>query len=251
MSEYYSEIRHGLPAPKYAPRPKPTVIPTAAWNEAPLFCLQVNDQWVSHILGVLTALDQPDTWIGTEEEIFLARQQVNEIMLALMSQCPPTRYSLWDDSTVPDTVDSGDNDPVNLWTSFHTSVAGNIHGIRFYKSAANTGEHTGYLYQVDETLLGSLTFADESADGWQTAYFAEPIAINACDVYYVGYYAPNGRYSYSRPFFTAEFPVPPLYADNGLYSYGTPGYFPFDSYEASNYFVDVIFEPTGADYLAE
>lgn len=87
MSDEYADIRQELPAPAYAPRPQPTPIPTAAWNDAPLFCLAVNDQWVSHILGALSVLDQPDTWIGTEEEIYAARQQVNEIMLALMTTC--------------------------------------------------------------------------------------------------------------------------------------------------------------------
>lgn len=76
-----------LRKPFFAPRPQPTPIPGAAWNAAPLYCLKVNDEWVSHILGVLTALDQPDTWTGTEPEIRDARQQVNEIMVALMAFC--------------------------------------------------------------------------------------------------------------------------------------------------------------------
>lgn len=104
MSNLYSVIRQPLPAPEYVPRPKPTEIPAAAWNDEPLFCLAVNDEWVSHILGVLAALDQPDTWIGTEEEIFAARQQVNEMMLALMTACEesvtvqyPQHVTLWHD----------------------------------------------------------------------------------------------------------------------------------------------------------
>jgi len=76
-----------LTVPVYAPRPEPTPIPTAAWNDEPLYCLEVNDQWISHILGVMVALDQPDTWIGTPEEIDAARQQVNEIMAAFMAAC--------------------------------------------------------------------------------------------------------------------------------------------------------------------
>lgn len=105
MSEDYTDIKQLLAVPLYAPRPKPTPIPAAAWNDAPLFCLGVNDEWVSHILGVLTALDQPDTWLGTEEEIFAARQQVNQIMAALMERCVPVQYpqqvTMWhDEATV-------------------------------------------------------------------------------------------------------------------------------------------------------
>lgn len=73
--------------PRYAVRLKATPIPGANWNDAPLFCLKLNDEWVSHVVGVLTALDQPDTWQGTKEEIYAARQQVNQIMAALMTVC--------------------------------------------------------------------------------------------------------------------------------------------------------------------
>lgn len=83
----HSDITQHLAVPKYAPRLQPTVIPEAAWNDTPLFCLKVNDEWVSHILGVMNALDQADTWIGDEEAIAGARQQVNEIMLAFMQAC--------------------------------------------------------------------------------------------------------------------------------------------------------------------
>jgi len=82
-----SEIIQQLAVPRYAPRIKPTPIPAAAWNDAPLFCLELNDEWVSHVLGVMTALDQGDTWIGDADQIFAARQQVNEIMNALMTAC--------------------------------------------------------------------------------------------------------------------------------------------------------------------
>ncbi|MBI1278189.1 MAG: hypothetical protein GC179_08685 [Anaerolineaceae bacterium] len=81
------ELISTLSVPRYAPRLKPTPIPGANWNDAPLFCLKLNDEWVSHVLGVLTALDQPDTWLGTPEQIYAARQQVNEIMVAFMTAC--------------------------------------------------------------------------------------------------------------------------------------------------------------------
>ena len=87
MTDDPSEIIQQLAVPRYAPRIKPTPIPGAAWNETPLFCLKLNDEWVSHVLGVMAALDQPDTWLGTQEEIFAARQQVNEIMVAFMQMC--------------------------------------------------------------------------------------------------------------------------------------------------------------------
>lgn len=62
----------------------PVPIPDVAWNETPTRCIRVNAQWCSYILGALECLDQPDVWQGTDEQIFDARQQVREIMLAVM-----------------------------------------------------------------------------------------------------------------------------------------------------------------------
>lgn len=76
-----------LSVPRYAPRPNALPIPSARWNDEPLMCLEVNDEWVSHILGVMSAMDQQDTWKGDEDAIRDARQQVNEIMLAFMEVC--------------------------------------------------------------------------------------------------------------------------------------------------------------------
>lgn len=254
MSDDYSEIRQQLAVPKYAPRPQPTIIPTAAWNDAPLFCLQVNDEWVSHILGVLTALDQPDTWIGTEEEIFAARQQVNEIMLALMTTCepaPPVGNGFWTDEDLPGNTAFDDNPPIELGLKFGSTVAGNVLGVRFYKSATNVDTHVGQLFTSDGTLLGTVTFTDETAEGWQSAYFDEPIAIDAATIYVVAYHTNVGQYSYDLGYFTDEFDRSPLYAPasgtvggNGVYLYSTDPAFPSDASSGSNYWVDVIFEPT-------
>lgn len=93
MSE--ADIVDGLYYAPYVPRPRPTPIPEAAWNDEPTYCLRVNGEWVSHILGVMVALDQPDTWQGSAEEIAAARYQVVEIMTALMEHCeeiPVTDY---------------------------------------------------------------------------------------------------------------------------------------------------------------
>lgn len=256
MDQDYSETTPALPVPEYVPRPKPTSIPTAAWNDAPLFCLQINDQWVSHLLGVMTALDQPDTWLGTDDEIFAARQQVNEIMLALMNHCPVRFYSVYGED-VPDHIESDDGGSVELGVRFHTSVSGNVWGVKFYKDEGNTGEHHGYLYDSAFSLLGELVFVDETASGWQSGLFDVPIAIQACQTYTVSYHAPNGHYSKGATNLDDGLTVPPITFNknsesapgNGVYEYGDGGSYPDNTFSATNYLVDLIFEPTGADYL--
>lgn len=135
-----------LAVPRYAPRPQPTIIPTAAWTDAPLFCLAVNDEWVSHILGVMTALDQPDTWIGTEDEIYAARQQVNEIMLALMTTCEepvsvqyPQHATLFHDES---TVLSGAALTV-------ASDAANFYHVYAYQASGANGDSFSQLCALD------------------------------------------------------------------------------------------------------
>lgn len=68
----------------YAPRPFRTPIPAAHWDDCPIRCIGINDEWLSHLIGLLEALDQPDTWLGTYTEIQDTRDQVNEIIAAFM-----------------------------------------------------------------------------------------------------------------------------------------------------------------------
>jgi len=86
MTSLFNTVK-SLSVPRYSPRPEPLAIPEPRWNDEPLRCLQVNDEWAAHILGVLLAMDEQDTWLGTEDQVNDAREQVNEIMLALMEDC--------------------------------------------------------------------------------------------------------------------------------------------------------------------
>lgn len=71
--------------PMFAPIGKPVPIPSTNAFDAPLVCLQINEQWVAHLLGVMDALDQPDAWQGTEVQVDAARQNVRELMNAFSS----------------------------------------------------------------------------------------------------------------------------------------------------------------------
>ena len=52
------------------------------------------------------------------------------------------------------------------------TVAGSVTGLRFYKAAANTGTHVGRLWSTSGTLLAEGTFSGETASGWQALTFA-------------------------------------------------------------------------------
>jgi hypothetical protein len=135
------------------------------------------------------------------------------------------------------------------WT---TDVAGVVSGVRFYKSAANTGTHVGALWSSTGDLLGQVTFSGELGSGWQVGTFSSPVSVSANTTYVVSYFAPNGHFAVAPGAFSSAFDNSPLHAvddhvsGNGVYTYHSSSTFPFSSYNATNYFVDVLFSPTGA-----
>jgi hypothetical protein len=153
-------------------------------------------------------------------------------------------------TATPATVDSGDGHSAELGLKFTSEVAGSVTGIRFYKASTNTGTHVGSLWSASGTLLASATFTSETASGWQQVNFATPVTIAANTTYVAAYLAPNGHYSdTTSAFANSSVSEPPLSAlgnsasANGVYSYSTTSTFPTSSYKATNYWVDVDFEP--------
>ena len=165
--------------------------------------------------------------------------------------CP---CSIWNPSTVPGGVDSGDGSSVELGVRFRSDVGGTISGIRFYKATANTGTHIGNLWTNTGTLLATATFSGESASGWQTASFGTQVTISPNTTYVASYFAPGGHYSADSNYFAgAGADNAPLHALqsgvdglNGVYAYGSASAFPASSFQTTNYWVDVAFSPSGS-----
>lgn len=162
--------------------------------------------------------------------------------------CP---CSIWAATASPGTPAEPDTAPVEVGTKFRSDVAGTVTGIRFYKGSGNTGTHVGNLWTANGTNLSRATFTGETATGWQTVTFATPVSIAAGATYIVSYYAPVGRYAADGGYFaTTGVDRGPLHAlrdgvdgGNGVYRYGSGGGFPSDTWESSNYWVDVVFAP--------
>jgi hypothetical protein len=160
--------------------------------------------------------------------------------------------SIWTTAQTPGTIDSADNGAVELGMKFRSDVAGYVSGLRFYKGANNTGTHTGNLWSSTGTLLATVTFTNETASGWQSANFATPVLISLATTYIISYYAPVGRYSDTASYFNgSNGDNPPLHAlangvdgGNGVYLYGPQSAFPSQTFNSSNYWVDVLFTTT-------
>jgi len=151
-------------------------------------------------------------------------------------------------ATTPPNASANDTLAVELGVKFRVTQAMNATGVRFYKGALNTGTHTGSLWTSTGTRLATVTFTGETAAGWQNMRFATPVALKANTTYIVSMFAPKGGYAYaSSAFASAGAGVAPVQAlksgvdgPNGVYRYGSTSAFPTASYNATNYFVDVM-----------
>jgi hypothetical protein len=141
-------------------------------------------------------------------------------------------------------VDAADN-AVNLGVQFKAASSGNITGIRFYKESDNTGTHTGALWTASGTLLATGTFSNETASGWQELDFSAPVPVTAGTTYVASYYTAIGHYAVTPNGLASGVTSGALtaLAGGGVYGYGPSNTFPSNSYNASNYWVDVVYSP--------
>ncbi|HEX5150554.1 MAG TPA: N,N-dimethylformamidase beta subunit family domain-containing protein, partial [Parafilimonas sp.] len=160
--------------------------------------------------------------------------------------CPCT---IWPSGSVPGTEADPDNQPVEVGVKFRANVNGYITGIRYYKSATNTGIHVGSLWGSNGDNLAQATFAGESSTGWQEVSFTSPVAITAGVTYIASYHTNTGHYAEDDFYFSSSgFSSANLSAlangedgPNGVYVYSASSAFPTQTFNASNYWVDVVF----------
>lgn len=163
--------------------------------------------------------------------------------------CP---CSVWAPTEVPKIVADPDTQAVELGMKFRSVVAGQVTGVRYYKSTQNTGTHTATLWSRTGQLLASVTFPSNqnTGSGWKQANFATPVTIQANTTYVVTYHTNTGYYAGDKSYFAIARTRGPLTAladgtdgGNGVYRYGKSRGFPTKSYAQSNYFVDIVFLP--------
>jgi len=161
--------------------------------------------------------------------------------------CPCT---LFPSTATPTVLANTDSNAVELGVKFQADQAGFVQGIRFYKASTNTGTHVGNLWTSTGTLLATATFTGETASGWQQVLFSSPVAVTASTTYVASYHTNVGRYSVDQNYFAAQavdaWPLHGLRSggpsgNNGVFIYGANSAFPTNSYNTSNYWVDLVF----------
>ncbi|HEV8633696.1 MAG TPA: DUF4082 domain-containing protein [Chloroflexota bacterium] len=168
--------------------------------------------------------------------------------LTFRTSPPPSEVSLWDDGVVPlfPYNDPPLAVPIEVGVKVRSGVDGAFTGVRFYKGLLNTGVHEGHVWTAGGMRLATVTFTGESATGWQTARLSQPVPVTAGQVYVVSYTSPARAYAYTPEYFLTAHANGPLEAlsslesPNGVFG-DNPGVFPTGSFNATNYWVDVLF----------
>ena len=170
------------------------------------------------------------------------------VSVDLGQNCPCNVFG----NTAPTVTTLSDNTGgIVLGMKFRAFANGVVTGIRFYKNSGNTGTHTGLLYNSTGTLLAQVTFTGETATGWQQASFNTPVNITANQTYVAAYLSSSGFYSSTNGYFTQTVNSGPLTAladgtdgPNGVYVYSNTPAYPTNTYQKSNYWVDLTYNNT-------
>ena len=92
--------------------------------------------------------------------------------------------------------------------------------VRYYKSPGETGTHIGRVWNAAGTQLAQVTYAGETASGWQQQALASPITLTAGQTY-VSSVGLNAFYSFTDlGLQTAKSngPLRSIVGSNGLYA---------------------------------
>lgn len=170
------------------------------------------------------------------------------LALLVVSAAPASSgtVSILNHSVQPATPVDPDRNSVELGIKFSSSSAGSISALQFYRSSAQTRSYTGSLWSASGTRLATASFPASSVVGWQTAKLTKVVPVAKGQTLVASYYAIGGAYPATNRVFTSSytangFTVP---VNGGVYRYGSVSGFPTQSWEGSNYFVDVVFTPT-------
>ncbi|MBD7958560.1 DUF4082 domain-containing protein [Microbacterium sp. Sa4CUA7] len=157
-------------------------------------------------------------------------------------QCPCSLYTSLD---APQIASAGDSSSVTLGVRFAVNRPGAVTGVRFYKGPSNAGPRKGALWTTDGRRIAEVSFATESAGGWQSAEFTQPVPVASGTEYIVSYEAPVGGYSVTPAAYAAGYSRGPLSVPAGGAVFSYSGGFPSQS-SSSSYYVEPVFQPEAA-----
>lgn len=206
-----------------------TVNPAFDLNASTVYQAQITTA-VKSANGI--ALAAPVTWSFTTEA----------------GPAPGALVQLFPDTTLPQSPANSVQDgrsgagpfTYELGVKVTANAAAEIRALRFYKSPGETGTHVGRIWSSGGTQLAQVTFANETASGWQTQQLAAPLAITSGQTYVLSVNA-NAFYPVTAGGLASQItagPVRTVVGSNGVYG-NSAGAFPTASWNNSNYMVDL------------
>lgn len=194
------------------------------------------------------------------------------VTVSLVNDDAAPRISLFDRPGVAVNAQLfNDNQPLELGMTFNASQAGQITELKYFRAAADANDtdvRELRLWRVSDGALLATAAVTSAAgqSGWQKASLQQLVTIVAGQQYVVSYRT-NNNYIATNNFFAPDRelgfdgldnnafsdPLGVLYAPQsnggnagGVYRYGTQNLIPNQSFQATNYWVDVSFVPTSA-----
>lgn len=220
--------------------------------------------------GVLEFLQAPDFELPTDSngdnvyELLVSvsdgvNPAVQQAMTVTVTDDPtepgPNSWTLFSAGDVPDQVVTSDATDYELGVKFTVDADGVASGLRYYRGEADAGDtdtRVLNLWAADGSKLASVTVqSDPGVTGWQTGALSTAVQLDAGASYVVSY-GTTQNYAYSGAFFGNDWisddghltaPADGGGNANGVFFAGGTDQFPTNSYNAANYWVDLIVDP--------
>ena len=152
----------------------------------------------------------------------------------------------------PALTNTADPSDLELGARFQAARGGLVTELRYFRGAQDAGDtdtRTLNLWDGSGASLASVTVQSAPGQGgWQIGTLDTPVEI-AAGATYVASYGTDGNYAYTQGFFGsgwsgADGVLSAPAGGNGVFASGGSGLFPTQSYNATNYWVDVTVEST-------
>lgn len=167
-------------------------------------------------------------------------------------EAPPATFAtLFTASDAP--ADTITNDPTDyeLGVRFTANTSGAVTELRYFRGApdaADTDIRVLNLWSSAGVKLASATIqSDPGESGWQTATLATPVQLTGGSTYTASYGTTQNYVATNGYFTTVHAGTDGLISapagSNGVFAANTTGVFPNQSWQSSNYWVDIGFTP--------
>ena len=178
---------------------------------------------------------------------YLAAGVLGLAAVATATSALASTSGIFSDKMSPTISVDPDRRAVELGVKFRPEKAGKVSAIQYYQGSKAAGVTQATLWSSTGRVLSSVKFSESRTVGWRTIPLKTSVALKAGGSYVVSYHAPKGGYPVTEHDLTRArsqngFALP---AGAGVYSYDTRALFPTQTYQGSNYLVDIVYSTGG------